>query len=220
MRGPTVPDLSPRGLYRLARHAVVFEYRLYRSLVRWVVRRPDHGGPEEEPFTYARSVAPALWLWIFASAAEVPLMHLLLPWDSARLALLVLGIWGLVWMVGLLASLYVYPHLMGPRELRVRNGASHDVTVRWDQVDSIAYHRRDATSSVWALQPRQLERGVELQVVASGQVNVRVRLRGPTIVSTAKGGMEIVELSFFADDPRPLVAHARKLLAAHANHTG
>ena len=28
------------------------------------------------------------------------------------------------------------------------------------------------------------------------------------MVTTAKGPMEIVELSFFADDPRALVAHA------------
>lgn len=37
-------------------------------------------------------------------------------------------------------------------------------------------------------------------------------LRAPTEVATAKGPMEIVELSFFADEPRPLVAHARTRL--------
>jgi len=209
-------DLSPGRLYRLARYAVVFEYRLYKSLLRWVVRRPDHGGPDEVPFTYARVIAPVMWLWIFASAAEVPLMHLLLPWDSARLALLFLGVWGLVWMVGLLASLYVHPHLVGPRGLRVRSGASHSIALLWEQVHSISYQRRDVSASIRTLQLRAVEGGVDLQVVVSDQVNVRVRLHEPTVVSTAKGDLEILELSFFADDPRPLVAHARQLLAARA----
>lgn len=215
-----MPDLGPRGLYRLARHAVVFEYHLYRSLVRWVARRPDHGGPEDVPFTYAKAITPVMWLWIFASAAEIPLAHVLLPWESARTVLLLLGIWGVLWMVGLLASLYVHPHLLGPRELRVRSGALHSISVPWEHVASITYQRRDVTASIRTLQPREVEGGVDLQVEVSGQVNVAVRLHEPTVVTTAKGEMEIVELSFFADDPRPLVAQARKLLAAQADRGG
>ena len=207
-----MPDLSLRRLYGLARHAVVFELRLYRSLFRWVLRRPDLGGPEEQPFTYAKTVTPVMWLWIFASAAEVPLVHLLIPWDGVRIALLVVGVWGLVWMVGLLASLYVYPHLLGPTELRVRNGASHSLTLPWTAVASVTHQHRDLDSSVWTLQPRTTEHGTDLQVGVSGQVNVHARLHEPTTVSTAKGDLEIVELSFFADDPRALVAHARTLL--------
>jgi hypothetical protein len=42
---------------------------------------------------------------------------------------------------------------------------------------------------------------------------VHARLRRPTVVTTAKRPMEIVGLSFFADDPRALVAHARAVLA-------
>lgn len=211
-----MPDLSLTRLYALAKHAVVFELRLYRSLVRWAVRKPDRGGTDEEPFTYARTVTPVMWLWIFASAAEIPLVHLLVPWDGVRIGLLVVGIWGLVWMVGLLASLYVYPHLLGPTRLRVRYGASHSIGLPWDAVASVTHKQRDLDSSVWTLQPRETEHGRGLQVGVSGQVNVHAQLRQPTVVSTAKGEMEIVELSFFADDPRDLVAHARKILAPRA----
>ncbi|HEU4515459.1 MAG TPA: hypothetical protein VFR87_20295 [Nocardioidaceae bacterium] len=208
-----MPDLGPRRLYALAEHAVVFELRLYRSLFRWLVRRPDLGGPEDTAFTYARTVTPVMWLWIFASAAELPLVHLLIPWDGLRIALLVVGVWGLVWMVGLLASLYVYPHLLGPAELRVRYGASHSITLPWTSVATVTHRQRDLDSSVWTLQPRDTEHGTDLQVAVSGQVNVHARLHAPTTVPTAKGDMEISELSFFADDPRAFVAHARTVLA-------
>lgn len=205
--------LRPARLYALAKHAVVFELRLYRSLLRWLTRRQDVGGRADTPFTYARTVAPVMWLWIFASAAELPLVHILVPWEGVRVALLVVGVWGLVWMVGLLASLYVYPHLLGGTALRVRHGASHCIAVPWEIVASITHSHADLESSVWTLQPRDTDLGVDLQVGVSGQLNVHARLHQPTIVSTAKGEMEIVELSFFADDPRALVNHARKSLA-------
>jgi len=207
-------DLSLARLYALAKHAVVFELRLYRSLVRWVCRRPDLGGHDDVPFTYARSVTPVMWLWIFASGTEVAVVHILVPWDGVRIALLVVGIWGLVWMVGLLASLRVYPHVLGRATLRVRHGASHSITLPWDAIASVTHNRKDLDSSVWTLQQRETEHGVDLQVGVSGQVNVHARLREPTTVSTAKGPMEIVELSFFADEPRALVADARTILAA------
>ena len=209
-----MPELSLSRLWALVKHAVVFELRLYRSLFRWVIRRPDLGGPEDKAFTYAKAVTPVMWLWIFASAVELPLVHLLIPWDGVRIALLVVGAWGLVWMVGLLASLYVYPHLLGRTTLRVRYGASHAVALPWDAVASVTHRQADLDSSVWTLQPREDEHGVDLSVGVSGQVNVHARLRQPTVVSTAKGDMEIVELSFFADDPRALVAYARKMVAA------
>jgi hypothetical protein len=206
-------DLSPARLWALAKHAVVFELRLYRSLFQWLIRRPDLGARDDQPFTYAKSVTPVMWLWIFASAAELPLAHLLVPWEGVRFVLLLTGVWGLVWMIGLLASLYVYPHLLGPTTLVVRYGASHRIALSWDAVESISHRQRDLDSTVWTLQPRETEDGVDLQVGVSGQVNVHAHLRRPTVVSTAKGPMEVVELSFFADDPRAVVAHARRSLA-------
>lgn len=212
-----MPDLRPARLFALAKHAVVFEVRLYRSLVRWVVRRPELGGPGDEPVSYARTVTPVMWLWIFASAVEIPVVHLLVPWDGVRVALLAVGVCGLLWMVGLLASLSVYPHLFGTQTLHVRHGASHRITVPWDAVASVTYKEQSLDSSVWTLQPRETERGVDLQVAVSGLVNVHAQLRAPTRVSTAKGEMEISELSFFADDPRAAVARARKLLRGPAS---
>lgn len=65
-------DLGPRALYSLVRQGVVFELRLYRTLFRWVTRRPDVQGHDAEVFGYAKAVTPVMWLWIFASAVEAP----------------------------------------------------------------------------------------------------------------------------------------------------
>jgi hypothetical protein len=125
----------------------------------------------------------------------------------------VVGVWGLVWMIGLLASLWVYPHLLTPDRLVVRNGASHRVELPWELIASLAVRTEDMESSVWTLQPVTGEHGTDLNVATGAQVNVHARLTEPTVISTAKGRMEIVELSFYADEPRAIVARAQRLLS-------
>ena len=211
--GTAGPRWRPRWLWWWARHAVVFEVRLYRSLFRWITRRADRGGPEDTAVTYARMVTPVMWLWIFASAAEVPLVHVLVPWEGIRLALLVTGVWGVVWMIGLLASLWVYPHLLTPDRLVVRSGAGHRIELPWESIASLRIGLEDLPSSVWTLQPLETPEGTDLNVGSGAQVNVHARLTSPTVVPTAKGPMEVVELSFYADEPRDLVAQAGPRLA-------
>jgi hypothetical protein len=193
---------------------VLFELRLYRSLFRWVTRRPAVPRSGSEPFGYARAVTPVMWLWIFASAVEIPVFHLIVPWDTVRLVVLVVSVWGLAWMVGFLASLSVHPHLLDRAGLRVRHGATVDIRVPWTAVASVGVTRRDPGSSIRTLQPRETERGVDLQVAVSGEVNVHAVLHRPMTVQTPTGGLEITELSFLADDPRALVATARKRMSA------
>lgn len=209
-----MPDLGPRAVFSLVRRGVMFELRLYWSLFRWLTRRPVVPSPDAETFGYAQAVAPVMSLWIFASACEVPLIHVLVPWRTVQIAGLVIGIWGLLWMLGFLASLNVHPHVLSPAALRVRNGASVDITVPWDAIAGVTVQRRDLPSSVRTLQLRETEGGTDLQVSVSGQVNVHVVLCRPMTVPTRKGGQEISELSLLADDPRALVTRARQHLTS------
>ena len=112
-------------------------------------------------------------------------------------------------MVGLLASLWVYPHLLTPAGLVVRNGAGHRVELPWELVESLTVRTEDLPSSVWTLQPLETPDGLDLNVGTGAQVNVHARLVRPTVVTSAKGPLEVVEVSFYADEPRDLVARAR-----------
>lgn len=197
----------------LARRALLFELRLYPSLGRWLLHRPAVP-PSAEPFGYAQAVTPVMSLWIFASAVEIPVAHALLPWDGVRTAVLVLGVWGLVWMLGMLAALRVHPHLLTDDALRVRNGFSVDLRLPWEAVESFVVQRRDLPSSMRWLQPRETDDGTDLQIGVSGEVNVRAVLREPLTVPTSRGDLEVVSVSFLADDPKALVARAREHLVA------
>jgi hypothetical protein len=203
-------DGTGRSVVSLARKAVMFELRLYRSLFRWLTRRPVVPNADVEAVGYAQAVTPVMSLWIFASAVEMVVVHLLVPWPTVRIILLVVSAWGLIWMVGFLASLRVYPHLVDDTTLRIRHGASLDIAVPWDSVSSVVAQRRDLPSSIRTMQVRQTTNGTNLQVGVSGEVNVHATLRYPLTVPTPKGELSITELSFWVDDPHAFVARARQ----------
>jgi hypothetical protein len=205
-------DVGSRSVFSLAGRVVMFEVRLYVSLVRWLARRP--AVPRDvEAFGYSQVVAPVMWLWIFASAAEMVVVHLLIPWPIVRIIVLVISAWGLIWMIGFLASIKVHPHLVGPASLRVRHGSSVDIAVPWESIASIVVRRRDLPSSIRTLRFDETN-STHLQVAVSDQVNVHVVLTDTLTVPTRKGDRKITELSFWADDPKDLVARARHILAA------
>ena len=149
---------------------------MYRNLLRWAFRRPAVGRGEE-PVGYAQSVTPVMALWIFASAAEMPLLHVLIPWHTVRVVNIVLGVWTLVWMLGILAGLRVHPHTVSAAGLRVRNGAFTDVLVPWDAVAAVSTKEVDLPSSMRSLQPLETADGTDLRVGVSGRVNIAVVLR-------------------------------------------
>ena len=196
-------------LYRLARHAVVFELNIYKSLLRWLVRRPSVPA-RFEPVGYARLATPVLALWIFGSALELPLVHVLVPWHGVRIALLIVGVWGLVWMVGFLAGLRSYPHLLGSDTLRIRNGAMHDIAVPLDVIDKVTDEDRSLPSSMWVLQRQETEHGAHLNVAVSGRVNVHLGLRDQLTVPTSQGDMVVTGISLWADEPREVAPRIRR----------
>src|SRR3712207_4497633 len=159
----------------LVQRALRYEIGMYVSLGRWLARRPSVPAGAE-PVGYARTATPVIWLWIFGSAAEIPVAHLLVPWEPVRTALLVVGVWGLLWMLGMLASLHVHPHLLTAEALRVRNGARIDLRVPWDAVAQVETRRRDHPSSARSLQDTE-DGG--LAVAVGGETNLRLVLHRP-----------------------------------------
>ncbi len=199
-----------RRIAGLVRKAIAFELATYRSLYRWIRRRTG-ASPAAKPFGYARSVTPIIWVFIIVSAVEIPVAHVLLPWEWAEVLSLVLGLWGLTWMFGLLTSMHVYPHLLGTSGLRVRHGSTVDITVPWDAVAEIRTVRRDLPSSrAVHLEPKGAENLLSLGV--SSQTNVEVVFREPQDVPLPRGTETVSELRFYADDPQALVLRAREHL--------
>lgn len=190
----------------LVREALLLELALYRSLLRWLLRRPDVP-TGTTPVGYARLAAPMIWLWIFGSACEVVVLDVILHrWlPELRLPLLVVGIWGLLWMVGLLASYRVRPHLLAGEALRVRNGARTDVAVPLAAVASVRTAEHELPGVVKAV---HVEDDL-LLVGVSSRTNLELTLREPATLALPHGTATVRRVGLWVDEPRDVAALLR-----------
>jgi hypothetical protein len=193
----------------VVRRVLAYEWGIWRSLFRWIARRPPTRDGAE-PYAYAGVVTPVIWVFIGVSAIEVPAVHLLLPWDGVRRIALVAGVYGLVWMVGVLAALRVHPHVVDGEGLRVRHGFSLDVHVPWEQIVAV---RRRMRSQEGMRSVQLHEEGAvrALSVGVGSQTSVDVVLREPAVLPVpVTGGKPVGELRLYADDAKRLVARLRE----------
>lgn len=195
---------------RLALRYALLEVKLYAALIRWCLRRRDVP-PGAEPWGYAQLVTPVMWLWVFGSATELVVLHLVLPWERVRLAADVVSAWGLIWMLGTLAAYRIRPHLLLGDVLRVRSGVHHDLAVPLRSIEAASVREVDLPSSMLMLQvePDSVSVGV------SGRTNVTVTLKEPADIATAKGALRVRHVRLWADDPRGLAGRLNELARTH-----
>jgi hypothetical protein len=194
----------PRRTAALVVLAVRFELGMWRSLARWIFRRPDVR-PDEAPFAYrSQLVAPVLAFFV-VSLVEVVALDVLVPWggwwEALRLPLLIVGVWGTLLILSVLAALTVHPHVVGLDGIRVRSGTSVDVRLPWDAVTGARHVTggRDGRTV-------QVD-GETLYVQVSKQTNVEVTLDRPVTVPLPRGRTaEVTAVRLLADDATALVA--------------
>ena len=200
-----------RRVVALVRFLLVTEWRMYVGAARLLARRPDVPAGAT-PVPYAGAVAAVLWAITAVSAVELVALHLILPWHTVRLVADILGIWGVIWCLGLTGCHYVYPHLVTDAALRVRSTRRHEtVTVPWDAVAGVR------------MRERGIDDGSELQVAdgallvgAGKRTNVELSLSRPLSVTVRGVTHEVHEVRVFADDARALATLARANLQGGA----
>lgn len=211
----TLPATRPTGWRRvaqLARRAWLMEVHGYQNTYRFLVRRP-RVPPGATGFSYAQPVLPVLIVFIAVSAVEVVVVDLVVHrwWPSARLPLLVLGIWGVTFMVGLLFGMLVRQHAVGPQGLRIRSGSEVDLPLSWDDVSAITRRTRRINDR----QPKVTvdEAGeATLHLRISDETNLDLRLERPTTLRLPHGMETVSTISLYADDPKGFLAEVRRYL--------
>lgn len=194
------------------RWLLLLEVRMYVGAVRLLTRRSDVPA-DAQPFAYAGAVAAPLWAFTGVSAVELVALHLILPWETVRLIADILGIWGVVWCLGMIGCHYVYPHLFTEDALRVRNTHRHDtVRVPWEAVDRVGVRERSLDNG----RAVQVEDGV-LHVVVGSRTNLELTLKGPLEVTVRGVVHEVREVRLFADESREAVAAVRAHLTSGAD---
>lgn len=203
---------------KLAQKVTAYEAAMWSSLFRWVLRRPPSYPPGTRTFSYLGVVKPILIAFIALSAVEIPIFDLivsrLVPWSPARWIVLGLGVYGLIWMLGLYAMLRLHPHEIGAAGIRIRNGIGVDVTIPWTDIAAVHGRYRSLPSSK-AVQVEHDSDGPIVNLGTGGQTSVDITLRGPSSLDLPKGPSEpTTRVRLYADDKDAFVAAARAHLEA------
>ena len=204
-----------RRVLRLAWAALRLEITLYQALLRWVARRPEV--PQGTvPIGYSRLVAPMLWLWIFGSAVEVVVLDVVLSrwWPPLRVPLLVVGVWGLMWMLGMMAAYRVRPHLLGEHALQVRDGIHARVDVPLERVAGVRRAEHELPGILRSVHLEGVEPEALLLVGVSSRTNLELVLTGPTRLETPHGPTTATRVGLWVDEPREVAELVRRRLSA------
>jgi hypothetical protein len=98
----------------LAKRATLMELRGYQSIYRFMFRRPKVSAGAEG-FSYHRPILALMIVFIVVSAVEVVVVDWIASrWAYIRIPVLIISIWGVVWMLDLLFGVLVRPHAVGP----------------------------------------------------------------------------------------------------------
>ena len=191
------------------RTAMEFEASVWTSIAAWILRKP-RVPPGATAHPYLGAVSTVLWVFIVLSAVEIPIFDLLLqPWPWVRIPVLLLGIWGLTFMIGFLLSMLVNPHAVGDEGIRVRHGARIDIAIPWENVRAVTLDQRGYEKSTAV----QVD-GTVLSICLISETNVRIELDGPLTVDLPAGPTVVTEIRCRVDDAGAFVRDARAALAA------
>ena len=156
---------------------------------------------------------PILIVFIVVSAVEIVVVDLIVHrwWPAGRIPLLVLGIWGVTFMLGMLFGMLVRQHAVGPDGIRVRSGSEVDIPLTWDDIYAVALRKRTIQEKA----PRVTvnEQGeATLHLRMMNETNLEIRLEQPTPVKLPHGTETVSLVAFYADDPKAFLAEARRHL--------
>lgn len=160
--------------------ALRMELGIYAAIGRAIARRPAVPAGASG-FRYDAPVRTILIVFIVLSAVEIPIIDLIVhPWPAVRIGLLILGIWGLTWMIGLLCAYLMRPHTVGPHGIRVREGLEIDIDLPWDDIAAVARAPRTDEPKSPRIDGPEGTRVLSLRM--QDATNVEITLEGLTTV--------------------------------------
>jgi hypothetical protein len=185
----------------LAKRAILIEVRGYQSIYRFLFRRPKVP-VGAEGFSYHKPILAIMIVFIVVSAVEVVVLDWIVSrWAYVRIPVLIISVWGLVWMLGLLFGMLVRPHAVGPDGIRVRYGSEVDIPIAWNDVYSVT-RRKEALQNK---QPKVTfdDSGLAtLHMRIQNATNIEVRLERPVPLKLPHGIETVSRVMLYADDPQ------------------
>jgi hypothetical protein len=177
----------------------MMEIHGYQSIYRFLIRRPKVPAGAVG-FSYYQPVFAILIVFVAVSAVELVVVDLIVRrWAHVRIPVLILSVWGLIYMLRFLFGMLTRPHAVGPIGIRARYGTEIDIPLPWDDIDSVMTRKRTIQNK----QPKvTVDEGGDatLHLRMQNETNVEVQLKGPTEIPVPAGPETISSVTLYADD--------------------
>lgn len=185
----------------LARRAIQLEVGVWLSLYGITFRRPTMPAGAAG-FSYHRPILSIMIVFTVLAAVEIPVVDLIVHrWPHIRIPFLILGIWGLTWMLGFLFGYITRPHAVGPDGIRARVGTDIDIPLDWDDVYSVEIDTQVAESDK---EPKLTveDGGAVLNLRMQNETNIAITLERPVDVRLPSGPETVRRVRLWADEPK------------------
>ena len=138
-----------------------------------------------------------------------------MPWACLRIALLVLGIYALVWAFGFYASLAVLPHRLEEDGLRLHYGAFARGFVPYAKIASVEHRRQQAPKAGDGI--RSDPTGDALYFAIDGKTDLTLQLRASLAVDSLFRTLEPTStIHLAADEPERMAPELRRRVGERA----
>lgn len=207
------PDQSrlTRALGLLWR-AMKLEWYGYVSIWRFLTRRKGvpAGG---HAFSYhGISMLPVAVFAVLSLIELVAVDLLVRRWPSVRITMLILGVWGLVYLFGLLFGMLTRPHVATTHRVELRQGPEVSLPIDWAHVDTVT-RRPQSTNGEKAHRVTVNDDGrVAINLWAGGETNIEIDLLRPQTFRLPGRSVEARRVRFYVDDPAALMRTLRPIL--------
>lgn len=149
--------------------------------------------PGETPLAYGRDQLAFIVVMCGVSVGEILVFGLLVPWEWLRVVALVVGVYGMFWVLGFYCAMRTRPHVVGRGRVELRCAHLSSVRVPLEAIELV---RESLTST----STRNLHLDAEvLTVTLSGTTTMELVLRDGTRLDV-KGSVEPVSLVRFSCD--------------------
>ena len=121
---------------------IAAEFAIVGSLARLISGKP-YVPAGTTAFTYHRQAAPVMWMMVGLIVIEIAVLHLVVPWPTVQLVLVILSFCSLLWVVGFIAGFKVFPHLLSNDTLTLRHGPRVSIAIPREAIGEIALREDD-----------------------------------------------------------------------------
>lgn len=170
-----------------------------------VLARKQHIPRGAAPFGYTKGTMAFPVAIVVASLVELGVVHVLVPWAWLQILLLVLTIWGIVFVLGPFASRAAHPHLVTGEALELRWGHRSVLSTPLTNVRSVEPLVDHAPTQPAA-------DGTRLILTQFQSTNVRIVFEQPVASDPPvpqrhlPAGFRAAEAALYVEDPAAFVA--------------